>query len=60
MYYFDAVYEDYRTGEERTKRIMFDGQFLESEKECFVHAMRLAYDAQGTYELLVSLHFIAC
>lgn len=46
--------------EEITRKIEFDGQFFETEKECYLYAMRKAYDMKEKNECFGSLEFIAC
>lgn len=60
MYLFEAHYINMETEKEITRPIEFDGQFLDSEKECYIYAMRKAYDLMEESELLYSLEFIAC
>ena len=60
MYLFEAHYINMDTDEEFTRSIEFDGQFLDSEKECYLYAMGKAYDLTEENELLASLEFIAC
>lgn len=60
MYLFTAHYINMDTDEKITRSIEFDGQFFDSEKECYLHAMGKAYDLTEENELLESLEFIAC
>lgn len=60
MYLFEAHYINMDTGKEETRKIEFDGQFLEGEKECYLYAMGKAYDLKKDMECLSSLEFIAC
>ena len=60
MYYFEAHYIDMGTDEEITKKISFDGQFFDCEKDCYLYAMGRAYDMAEENELLASLEFLAC
>ena len=60
MYYFEAHYINMDTGEEVTKKISFDGQFFDSDKECYLYAMSRAYDMEEENEMFASLEFIAC
>lgn len=60
MYYFEAHYVNMDTDEEITKKIFFDGQFFDSERECYIYAMSKAYDMTEKNEMFVSLEFIAC
>lgn len=59
MYYFLAHYIDMNTGEEITKKIEFDGQFLDTERDIFLYAMGRAYDITENNEMFSSLEFIA-
>lgn len=60
MYLFEAVYENVYTGEKITRNIEFDGDnLLDSEKDCYVHAMGKAYDLMTTNECLVSVDLIS-
>lgn len=60
MYYFEAHYYNIDKDEEITKKIQFDGQFFNSEKDCYVYAMDRAYDMAEKNEILLSVEFIAC
>ena len=60
MYYFEAHYINMDTDEEITKKIFFDGQFFDSERECYIYAMSKAYDMTEENEMFASLEFIAC
>ena len=60
MYYFEAHYINMDTDEEIIKKIAFDGQFLDCERECYVYAMCKAYDMTESNEMFASLEFIAC
>lgn len=60
MYFFKAHYVNMETNEEITRPIEFNGQSLDSEKECYIYAMGEAYDLTGKNELFYSLEFIAC
>ena len=60
MYFFEAHYINMDDDTEVTKKIEFDGQFFESEKECYLYAMSKAYDMTEKNELFSSLEFIAC
>ena len=48
------------TDTETTKKIEFDGQFFDTEKEIYLYAMSRAYDMTNENELFSSLEFIAC
>lgn len=60
MYYFAAHYINMDNDFEIVKPIKFDGQFFDSEKECYVYAMVKAYDMTEKNEMLASVEFIAC
>lgn len=60
MYIFEAHYIDMNTDSEITKKIEFDGQFFDTEKEIYLYAMSRAYDMTNENELFSSLEFIAC
>ena len=60
MYLFEAHYINMDTDTETTKKIEFDGQVFDSEKEIYLYAMGKAYDLTSKNELFSSLEFIAC
>lgn len=60
MFLFEAHYINMEIEEETTKLIEVDGQFFDSEKECYLCAMSKAYDLIEDYEMFCSLKFIAC
>ena len=60
MYIFEAHYIDMNTNSEITKKIEFDGQFFDTEKENYLYAMSKAYDMTRENECFSSLEFIAC
>ena len=60
MYLFLAHYINMDTDTETTKKIEFDGQFFDAEKEIYLYAMSRAYDMTNENELFSSLEFIAC
>ena len=60
MYIFEAHYIDMNTNSEITKKIEFDGQFFDTEKEVYLYAMSKAYDMTRKNECFSSLEFIAC
>lgn len=60
MYLFEAHYINMDNDEEITRKIEFDGQFLENDKECYVHAMTKACELKEKNELLCTVEFIAC
>ena len=60
MYLFEAHYINSDTDTEITKKIEFDGQFFNTEKEIYLYAMEKAYDMTNENVLFSSLEFIAC
>lgn len=44
MYIFEAHYTNMDSNEEITRKIEFDGQFMENDKECYMFAMHNAYE----------------
>lgn len=60
MYIFKAHYINMDNDKEVIKSIKFDGQFFNSEKECYIYAMGKAYDMAEKNELLANLEFISC
>lgn len=60
MYIFEAHYIDMNTNSEITKKIEFDEQFFDTEKEIYLYAMSKAYDMTMENECFSSLEFIAC
>ena len=60
MYCFIATYYDVDADAETKREIKFDGQFLESEKECYMHAMHIAYDGTKSNECFISLELLYC
>lgn len=60
MYLFEAHYINMDTEEKTIRPIEFDGQFFDSEKECYLYAMSIAYDLIEENEMFDSLEFIAC
>ena len=60
MYLFEAHYINMDTNEKVIRKIEFDGQFFDSEKEIYLYAMGKAYDMTNENELFSSLEFIAC
>ena len=60
MYFFLAHYINMDTATETTKKIEFDGQFFDTEKEIHLYAMSRAYDMTKENEMFSSLEFIAC
>lgn len=60
MYYFEAHYINMDNFTKITKKIQFDGQFFDSEKDCYIFAMSKAYDMMEKNECLDSVEFIAC
>lgn len=61
MWLFEAKYHDMNTGKEITRTIEFDGDnFFSSERDCYIHAMKQAFDMKKENECFSSLEFIAC
>ena len=61
MYIFEAHYINVLEDTNRKEVIEFDGQFFESEKECYLYAMAIAYDKMDQKsEMFDRLDFIAC
>lgn len=61
MYIFEAHYINMENNEEITREIKFDGDiFLNTEKECYLYAMGIAFEAKEKNEYLSSIEFIAC
>lgn len=60
MYIFEAHYTNMDNDEEITRKIEFDGQFMENDKECYKYAMSRAYDLKKENECLGTVEFIAC
>lgn len=60
MYIFEAHYINMDNDKEVIRKIEFDGQFLENEKECYLYAMGKAYDMKEKNECFAFLEFIAC
>lgn len=61
MYIFEAKYTNMDTNEERIQSIKFDGDnFFDTEKECYIYAMKKVYENKKANECLGSVEFIAC
>ena len=60
MNLFKAYYTNMDNGEEITRKIEFDGQFIGNGKECYMYAMSRAYDLKKENECLGNVEFIAC
>lgn len=61
MYIFEAHYINMDTDKERIQSIEFDGgNFFDTEKECYIYAMKKAYDDKKVNECLCAVEFIAC
>lgn len=61
MYIFIAHYINMETNQERKQSIKFDGDnFFETEKECYIYAMKKAYDDKMENECLSSVEFLLC
>lgn len=60
MYIFEAHYINMDNDVEITRTIEFSEQFFKNENECYVYAMKRAYNMKEENELLASVEFIAC
>lgn len=60
MYIFEAHYTNMDNDEEITRKIEFDGQFMENDKECYMYAMNKSYELKEKNECLGAVEFIAC
>lgn len=60
MYWFVAHYINMDNDTEVSKPIEFDGQFFDSERDIYLHAMGRAYDMKLKNECFDNLEFIAC
>ena len=60
MYIFVAHYVDMNTDSTNERKMEFDGQFFDSEKEIYLYAMGKAFDMTKENECFSSLEFIAC
>ena len=60
MYLFEAHYINMDTNKSVSRKIEFDGQFFESEKECYLYAMERAYEVKQGNECFDNLEFISC
>ena len=60
MYIFEAHYTNMDNNEEITRKIEFDGQFMENDKECYMYAMNKVYELKEKNECLGAVEFIAC
>lgn len=60
MYLFEAHYINMDNDKEITRKIEFNGQFFDTEKERFLYAMDKAYDMMEINEMFDNLEFIAC
>ena len=58
MYLFEAHYINMDTNEKVIRKIEFDGQFFDSEKEIYLYAMGKAYDMIEDNECFDILEFI--
>lgn len=59
MYLFEAHYIKLNSDIEIVKKIEFNGQSLDSERECYLYAMGIAYDKTQHDEMFATLEFIA-
>ena len=60
MYLFEAHYVKLDNNKEIIRKIEFNGQFLDNERECYLCAMGMAYDKIQHGEMFASLEFIGC
>ena len=60
MYLFEAHYINMDNDEKIVRKIEFDGQLLENDKECYSYAMCKAYELKEKNECLDAVEFIAC
>ena len=60
MYLFVAHYTNMDTDEEIQKKIEFEAQFFDNEREIYLYAMGRAFDMKEKNECFSSLEFIAC
>lgn len=60
MYIFRAHYINMDNNTEVTKKIEFDEQFFDSEREIYLYTMGKAYDMTEKTEMFSSLEFICC
>lgn len=60
MYYFNAHYYDMEQDCDVTKTIKFDGQFIGTEKDCFIYATGKAYDMAEEHEIFFGIELISC
>lgn len=59
MYLFEAHYIKLGSNTEIIRKIEFNGQHFDSERDCYLHAMGIAYDKIQPHEMFASLEFIA-
>ena len=60
MYLFEAQILNMDTDISIVRTIEIDGQFFESERDCYTYAMGVAYDSLNGNEILEKLELIAC
>ena len=60
MYLFEAHYINMNNEEKVSRKIEFDGQFLNSEREIYLYAMGKAYDMKQENECFDNIEVIAC
>ena len=60
MYLFEAHYINMNNEEKVSRKIEFDGQFFNSEREIYLYAMCKAYDMKQENECFDNIEFIAC
>lgn len=60
MYYFEAEYINMDTNESTVRKIQIEDQFCDNEKQVYLIAMSMAYDATLKNECFAKFEFIAC
>ena len=60
MYLFVAHYFNMDNDEEIEKKIEFEAQFFDTEKECYLYAMSRAIEMKNKNEAFSSLELISC
>lgn len=60
MYLFEAHYTNMDDGKKIMRKIEFNEQSLESERECYMYAMSRTYDMKKENEEIDFVEFIAC
>ena len=60
MYLFEARYVNMENDTEIIRKIEYDTQFFDTEKEIYLYAMSIAFDMREKNEMFSSLELIAC